>query len=112
MEKGRGSPSDLEALRLLRAFFKVGDAGQRRQILELAEKLACAQAPASELSVISRKGSPDEADRLARPLQTAATDSDRSVHSASQLPKPRIVIKGAPLRGVAPCAWSRRANEP
>ena len=48
---------------LLRAFFKIGDAGQRRQILELAEKLACAQAPASKFSVISRKDSSDEGDQ-------------------------------------------------
>jgi hypothetical protein len=62
MDKGTGS-SDLEALMLLRAFFKIGDAGQRRQILELAEKLACAQVPASKFSIIPRKDSSDEGDQ-------------------------------------------------
>jgi hypothetical protein len=41
VEKGKFiNGSDLEVLRLLRAFAKIGDPKRRREIIDLAEKLA------------------------------------------------------------------------
>ncbi|WP_271594335.1 hypothetical protein [Bradyrhizobium sp. CCBAU 65884] len=41
MDKGNiKSASDFEALRLLRAFAKIGDAKRRQEVIDLAEKLA------------------------------------------------------------------------
>jgi hypothetical protein len=65
MEKRKlTSASDPEILRLLRAFFKIGDPRHRREIVKQVEWLASDQTSASETSLLrGNKLPPHAADR-------------------------------------------------
>jgi hypothetical protein len=60
MENRFTRPSDPEILRLLRAFFKIGDPRRRREIVTQVQRLAFDQTSTSETSLLrSNKLPPD-----------------------------------------------------
>lgn len=64
MANGKFSgPSDLEVLRLLRAFFRISDPKQRREVLIRAAKLASAEPPTTEASSVGSKSPLDGTDQ-------------------------------------------------
>jgi hypothetical protein len=64
MENGKFSgPSDLEMLRLLRAFFRISDPKQRREVLIRAAKLASGGPPTTEACSVGSKSPLDGTDQ-------------------------------------------------